>query len=68
MFCKVRDKVKELLAIAGAFRMQELYKKIHIAPDTWTMHACVNRLIEWGEIKEITDNRVAGQHRIFTYT
>ena len=27
--------------------------------------ACVDRLVELGEIKEITNGGVAGQHRVF---
>ena len=35
--------------------------------DTWMMLACVDRMIELGELNEVTKGQnVAGQHRIFT--
>jgi hypothetical protein len=37
--------------------------------DSWQRIACVDRLVELGEIREITNpNEVAGQHRIFVDT
>lgn len=59
-FIKIRDKVKILLDDAGAFMME----KIFITGNTWTMLACVDRLVELGEIIELTTNG-AGQHRVF---
>jgi hypothetical protein len=65
MFLKIRDNAARLLREAGAVRMQEL-----IAGNTgtnWSMLACVDRLVELGELVEVTaGERVAGQHRIFT--
>ena len=64
MFIKIRDKAKALLDVAGAFRMDAVMKT---SGDTWTMLACVDRMIEIGELKEVTKaGSVAGQHRIFT--
>jgi hypothetical protein len=37
--------------------------------DTWDMLACMDRLVELGEIREVTMNGdVAGQHRVFVKT
>ena len=62
MFLSIRDRVNSLLKQAGAVRMQEA-----ISGETgssWQMLACVDRLVELGEIREITGD-VAGQYRVF---
>lgn len=65
MFIKIRDTVKTLLHSAGAFRMQEALR--NCSGSSWTMLACVDRLVELGEIREVTpQNSCAGQYRIFT--
>jgi hypothetical protein len=65
MFLRVRDNAKKLLSAAGAVRCEELISCT--AGDSWTMLACVDRLVELGEIREVTQpNTVAGQDRIFT--
>lgn len=63
MFIKIRDKAKELLSVAGCFRMGKVMGVV--CGDTWQMMACVDRMVELGEIKEVTGDNVAGQHRIF---
>lgn len=63
IFLKVRDKVKALLDGAGAFRMEELMK--WITGDSWTFIACVDRLVELGEILEIPQGKVMEQDRVF---
>jgi hypothetical protein len=45
-FLKVRDQVKALLEKAGAFRMD----KLCITGDSFFTLACVDRLVELGEI------------------
>ncbi|HXJ61077.1 MAG TPA: hypothetical protein VNU68_30900 [Verrucomicrobiae bacterium] len=64
IFLSIRDKANQLLKVAGAVRMQELIQG-H-SGSNWDMIACVDRLVELGEIREITvAGRVAGQHRVF---
>jgi hypothetical protein len=64
MFIKIRDKAKKLLSDGGAFMMQHVVSGI--TGESWTMLACVDRLVELGEIKELTaQGRVAGQRRVF---
>jgi hypothetical protein len=63
-FLKVRDKAAKLLEEAGAVRSGKLLM-ISGANDTWELMACMDRLIELGEIKEITGPEVWGQDRIF---
>lgn len=66
MFLAIRDKVHRLLKDAGCFRMQEAMNAAG-GGSSWTMLACVDRLVELGEIREVIQNNVAGQRRIFTY-
>jgi len=63
MFLSVRDKVNDLLRQSGAVRMQEVISGEK--GDVWTMLACVDRLIELREIREITGRDAPGQHRVF---
>lgn len=51
MFLKIRDRVHALLKKAGAFRQQEAISGS--GGDSWTMIACIDRLVELGEIEEI---------------
>ena len=62
-FIKVRDRAKKLLDEGGAFKMFSALKDI--SGDAWQMMAYVDRLVELGEIREITENEVAGQNRVF---
>ena len=62
-FLRIRDNAQALLKKAGAFRMLE-----GIAADcgsSWALMACVDRMVELGEIREITGADTAGQDRVF---
>jgi hypothetical protein len=63
MFLKVRDRVKALLEESGAFKMFAPFKDMTYA--SWSGMACIDRLVELGEIVEITDDNVRGQDRVF---
>lgn len=63
IFLEVRDKAQQLLDGAGAFRLQELMT--WLTGDSWTIIACVDRLVELGEIREIPQGKVMGQDRVF---
>lgn len=66
MFMQIRDKAKDLLKSAGCFRMDKAMQGASFG-DSWTMLACVDRLVELKEIKEVTDKeKVSAQYRIFT--
>ncbi len=52
-FLVVRDTAKELISIAGAFRQSELLGRARLTGDSWFMLACIDRLVELGEIVEI---------------
>ena len=64
MFLKIRDAANRLFQLAGAARFQEITHGV--TGDTWKMLACVDRLVELGEIREIPqESRTPGQYRIF---
>jgi hypothetical protein len=64
MFLRIRDRTKDLLKKAGAARCQEMMEGAG-GGDSWTMLACIDRLVELKEIREVTPANVAGQHRVF---
>ena len=64
-FLKIRDHVRRLLEKAGAFRLDAGIREA--SGDSWTMIACIDRLVELGEIHECQhENYKAAQNRIFT--
>lgn len=65
MFLRVRDHVHRVLKEAGSITMEKAMAGAQ-GGDSWEMMACVDRLVELGEIREIRQHgQVAGQHRIF---
>jgi len=63
-FLKVRDNVDRLLSISSVFIMADAIKGI--TGDNWTQMACVDRILELGEIVEIpTESSVSAQNRVF---
>ncbi len=66
LFLGIRDHVHKLLGQAGAVRMAEAINPPgRCCSNSWTLLACVDRLVELGEIREITDTETAGQYRVF---
>lgn len=66
LFLKIRDRAHNLLHIAGAFRLQEVIREVG-GGSSWQMLACVDRMVELGEIVECKNPiSTVGQHRIFT--
>jgi hypothetical protein len=64
MFVAIRDHVKRLLRDAGAVTMGAAIRGAG-SGDSWTMLACVDRMVETGELREVTGPNVAGQDRVF---
>lgn len=58
-FIGIRDRVNQLIKNSGAFRLREA--KI----GSWEEIACVDRMVELGELVELERNRW-GQYRVFT--
>jgi len=65
-FLSIRDRVGRLLDTAGAYSMGKALGCE--TGDSWRMMACVDRLVELGEIREITGPDVCGQDRVFVRT
>jgi hypothetical protein len=64
LFLQIRDTVTRLLANAEAFRSDKAWKGC--SGDSWQFLAALDRLVELGEIRELTPaGTVAGQHRVF---
>lgn len=61
---KLRDRAEELLRAAGAFREQELHQSV--SGDSWETLACVDYLVESGDIRLVYQGHVR-QHSIYTY-
>lgn len=66
-FLQVRDHVAYLLKIAGAFQMERAFNGIKGGYGSWEAMACVDRLVELNEIREITPRDCAGQYRTFVH-
>ncbi len=64
-FLKVRDRANALLAEAGAFKIFAPMRNQRLGGDTWYQMALVDRLVELGEIREVTPGTVPGQDRVF---
>ena len=62
MLFKARDKANKLLAEAGAFREQEVLSCL--SGDSWHQLACVDYLVERGEIRRVYD-RGARQYNVY---
>jgi len=62
-FLRIRDRVNSLLETAGAVRLDKAISSE--TGSSWEMMACVDRLVELGELKELTNKDVPGQYRVF---
>lgn len=61
---RIRAKAETCLETAGCARMQEIISGN--TGDSWLMCACVDFMVEMGELEEVEQTRpVMGQHRIF---
>ncbi len=63
LFLRVRDHAAKLIEQAGAARLDKIVSKE--SGDSWLLLACVDRLVELGEIREISLSSTFGQHRVF---
>jgi hypothetical protein len=66
-FLKIRDNAKTHIASAGAVSADRLTRGV--TGDSWTMMACIDRLVELKELIEVPNPISSwGQHRIFIDT
>jgi len=66
-FIKFRDNAIELLNKAGAFMSMAPFKGVH-CKDSFQNMAFLDRLVELGDVREITGPGTMGQHRVFIST
>jgi hypothetical protein len=64
MFLNIRDHAEKLLNTSGAARLENIIAGAG-GGDSWAMLACVDRLVELGELREIPQGKVSAQARIF---
>lgn len=64
IFLKIRDRVHKLITESGAAKMSKILQGFS-GRDMWELMACVDRLVELGEIEEISYEDISGQKRIF---
>jgi len=62
-FLQIRDRVHSLLDTAGAVRLQEAISKS--SGDSFLMLACIDRLVELGEIREVAGEGSLSQFKVF---
>ncbi len=62
-FLRIRQRAGRMLAEADAFRLNRAIEGE--SGSSWEMLACVDRLVEIGEIREVTPPDVPGQYRVF---
>ncbi len=67
LFLSIRDRVKLGLKRDGAIMMAAATEKQ--SGNSWEMLACVDRMVEIGELYELTyaHGRPQGQHRVFVH-
>lgn len=63
MLLTLRDNAAKLFETAGAARFDKLTRGL--SGDSWTMLACLDYLVERGDMREVTAPDVLGQHRVF---
>lgn len=61
VYIKTSNLAKDLLNTSGSFMMSKVMK----SGDSWLIMACVDMMVERGEITEVTSSNTAGQHRVF---
>lgn len=63
-FLKVRDNAQKFLSESGSFTMLSAIRGV--SGDSWLLLAYVDRLVEIGEIREITTSpNASAQNRVF---
>lgn len=62
-FLKIRDRVHKVLNQAGAITLGSAIRGA--SGDSWTNMACVDHLVEMGEIREVMNAGSYAQDRIF---
>lgn len=65
-FISFRDGCRALLQQAGAVRLQEAIGACKVgAGESWLYLAAADRMVELGDLREVTGKDVPGQFRVF---
>ena len=64
-FLAIRDKAEKLLKLSGAFMFSHVIIGAPSTGSSFDYIACVDRLVELGEIREVTSEKVAGQDKVY---
>lgn len=64
MFLKMRDHTRHLLTEAGAVRADRMMQGAG-GGDSWLMLACIDRMVELGEIRDVTGQASHIQDRVY---
>ncbi len=65
MFIRGRDEVLKLLSDNGDSVLMGRAMELFRANDSWLKMACVDRMVEIRDLREISGDNVAAQHRVF---
>jgi hypothetical protein len=66
MFLRIRDEAQRLLKLSGAVTCEKLMVG---SGDSWVMLACIDRLVELGELRRVTTvGSCATQREVFVPT
>ncbi len=64
LFLKIRDQVNYHLKESGAIRADKAFKGL--AGDSFQFHACLDRMIELGELQLLSSDNVWSQYKVYT--
>ena len=65
-FLEIRDRADRLLRVAGAATLGKLLGGA--TGDSFALIACVDRLVELGELRRVDSRDVASQHHVYVGT
>ena len=66
MFLQIREHIREIVDQYEVITMNKAMSGSTGGGSSWTMMACVDRMVELGELEEVEQcGYVAGQHKIY---
>jgi len=64
IFLKIRDRINEFIKTSGAFRADKVLS--NITGTSFQHRACLDRMIELGEIVCLSSDEIWGQYKVYT--
>lgn len=65
VFIAFRDRAISVLNDSGAFMYERVERGVKGIHDTWMGLACIDRMVELGEVEDLSPEGVWRQHRIY---